>query len=208
MNLQRFPHGCSAPIDRSVGRFRAMLRLCCFWFPVWALVLGFAHSVALADGEGTSLRNGDFIDTWKPGNSPEAQALPNYWFASEVGTQGNPWVKVLDGSDHGVEIKSGDSPRFLWQDVRVDGGKTWTLKWKTKGQGEARVSVYPRDDDRNIFKATSKETPLSDVLQEDEMIIEMPSETTILRIAIAPRQNDSTVIFESINLSPSPGGGN
>lgn len=208
MLLQRLPHGWSGPVDMSIIRVRARLYVHSLWFLAWALVLGFVQSMALADGEGTSLRNGEFIDAWKPGNTPDVQTLPKYWFASELENQGNPWVKLLNESDHGVEIKSGDSPRYIWQDVRVDGGQTWTLKWKVKGQGEARVSVYPRDDDRNIFKATSKTTQVSDILQEDEMIIVMPPETTIIRIAIAPRENDSTVIFENIELSSSPGGGN
>lgn len=161
------------------------------------LLLGLPYSLAQADSE---LRNGDFVGTWQMRDDASEQLIPRYWFASEPETNGRPWVKVFSGDQAGVEIKAGESSRYLFQDVKIDGAQPWTLKWKGKGEGSASVQVFPRDDDGNIFPSSSKSFQLTDLLEEQELDITMPAEAKIIRIMLAPGP-DSTVTFESIELS-------
>lgn len=171
-----------------------------FRVAVLFVVLAYGRAFA-ADGE---LKNGDFVETWRVGNLSAEQMVPKYWFPSEPETTGHPWVKILDGDNAGVEIKAGTGnvTKFLYQDVRIDGTKSWSLKWKCKGEGVATVSIVPRDDDGNLFPAATKSVKLSDSPDEDEIAsIPMPAETKIIRIILAPGAS-STVIFQDLVLTP------
>jgi len=165
---------------------------------VTVLVFGMACGQAIADGE---LKNGDFVQTWKMGDRVEEQLIPMYWFTSEPETTGKPWVKVLNENQPGVEITAGETSRFIFQDVKLDGSLTWTLKWISKGKGTATVDIYPRDDDGNIFQPVSRKVELTDEPHEEEMDVQMPAQTTILRIMLAPQPPDSIVNFEDIQLT-------
>lgn len=173
--------------------------------PRWGvavLLFGLACGSAFADGE---LKNGDFVETMRMRDDPSEQLLPKNWFASEPETTGNPWVQVLTDNGPGVEIKAakaGGTPRFLYQDVPLDGTKSWTLKWKCKGAGTAALSVVPRDDDGNIFPGTTENLPLGDSAEEHEMNIPMPSTTKVIRIMLAPTE-DSVVTFQDMQLTSS-----
>jgi hypothetical protein len=152
---------------------------------------------AFAGDEGEFLKNGEFIDSWKVRDSHADQALPKGWFASAVETSGNPWVKVLEGTEYGVEIRAGSEPRYLFQDVKID----------AKGEGAATVTVMPRDAEDNFSPAVSKDLLLSDSFQEEELSILMPEDVAIIRIMIGPKLPDSVAVFEKLELI-SPSGGN
>ena len=172
------------------------------YFSRWAAViclLGLACSQAFADGE---LKNGDFVETMRMRDDPNEQLLPKHWFASLEETTGNPWVRVEMEEGPGVEIKAGDVPQYLYQDVTLDGTKSWTLKWKCKGEGSASVGVIPRDDNQTIFPGTNQALQLTESLEEHEMTIAAPAETKILRITLVPGAN-STVIFQDMQLTSS-----
>ena len=166
-----------------------------------ARLFGLACGQALADGE---LKNGDFMATWRMRDDAAEQLIPKHWFASEPETTGNPWVKILEGDHGGVEIRIEGTSRFLFQDVRIDGTQTWTLKWKCQGVGTASISAIPRDDEGNIFPGTSKNIQLTDLLDEEETTLTMPAGTTALRIILGGNPPDCTVTFESVELTSSP----
>ena len=154
---------------------------------------------AQAQGEG-ELQNGDFVATWRMRDLPTEQIIPKDWFASQPETTGTPWVRMLEGDQTGVEIQAGAEDHYLFQDVRIDAGQTWTLKWKCKGSGSAAVSVLPRDDDGNFFPATSQTCPLTDQVEEHEMAITLPGEARVIRIILTPQPPSTTVNFESVEL--------
>jgi len=161
------------------------------------LFFGMACGQAFADGE---LKNGDFVETMRMKDNPDEQLLPKHWFASEPETTGNPWVKVFEADKAGVEIHAGDTSRFLFQDVPLDGTESWTLKWKWSGEGSATVSVVPRDDDGNIFEGVTETVELSDSPEEHEMVISGPTTTKIIRIMLTPGPN-SIVTFRDMQLT-------
>lgn len=165
------------------------------------LLAGLVCGRAYADGE---LKNGDFVATWRMRDLPAEQLIPKGWFTSEPETSGNPWVRVLDGDDRGVEITAGESSRFLFQDVRIDGTQPWTLKWKCHGEGSASVVVFPRDDNQNVFPSTTQVLALTEEAEDHEMIINMPPETTTVRIMLVPGVSDSKVVFNDLELISSP----
>lgn len=170
-----------------------------FWWCAAVGFLGLICGQALADGE---LKNGDFVETMRMRDDPDEQLLPKYWFASESETTGNPWVKVLVDDNQGVEITGSDFSRYLYQDVELDGTKSWTLKWKCLGAGSAVVSVIPRDENQNIFPVSSQAIQLTESPEEHELMVAPPSETRILRIILAPSAN-SVVIFRDLQLTSS-----
>jgi len=171
--------------DRFLGRAAAVLLV--------GMVCGQAH----ADGE---LKNGEFVETMRMRDDHDEQLIPKHWFASEPETTGNPWVKVFEADNAGVEIQAGEGSRFLFQDVPLDGTKSWTLKWKWSGKGSASVSIVPRDDDGNIFPGLTEKAELSDSPEEHEMSIPVPSATKILRIMLSPGPS-SVVTFRDMQLT-------
>lgn len=169
-------------------------------FPAIAILFeGMACGQAFADGE---LKNGDFVETMRMRDNPDEQLIPKHWYSSEPETTGHPWVKILEGDNAGVEIKAGDTSRYIFQDVPLDGTKSWILKWTWSGEGSGSVSVIPRDDDGNIFQGVVEKMELSDSPEEHEVVIPMPTGTTIVRIMLTPGPN-STVTFGDMQLTSS-----
>lgn len=167
---------------------------------LFVIVFGLALTTGQAQGEDSTLRNGYFVNVWKLQDNPMNQDVPMYWFTSENASVEDAWVKVMEGLETGVELTPGEEPRWLFQDVRIDPTQTLILKWKVKGSGAASVSAYSRDDEGNIFPATSKVTQVNEEFQEDEVFIAAPPEATILRIMIGPDGSNSKVQFESVEL--------
>ena len=169
------------------------------------LVLAAGTQVGTSESAENHLRNGNF-EAYAFDEGPPAQEVPQEWTPnSSDQPPKDPWVRILrpdqDG-EAGVELKGGEEPRFLYQDIKISPG-AWLLRWKAKGAGNGSVTVVKMNIDGDLLETSLEKFPVTDMADTFELAFLLPENAASLRIWLTPEGSDSTIVFQEMDLSNS-----
>ena len=125
------------------------------------------------------------------------------WMVFTLEQSDGEWLKVVDGSqpdERAVEMLSGPPDRYISQDVTVEGGTDYVLRWKAKGTGRGSVGVVPRTAEGTLLKESARIFEAGADYQNDELEILLPPEAVTVRVTLAAMPSDSTIAFDQVEL--------
>lgn len=161
----------------------------------------------LARGDESILNNGTFDQGIVANSSPE---VPKGWAIGSVLEEptGERWMEltVTDQGKSAVEIKGSESnpgAYFLYQDVPIGEKQRgdYLFRWKARGNGVGLAGVYPREGSGS-FVAQFKKFDVQQDFQEYEVFLNIPDDTTAVRVILQVEDSKNTITFSDVHLIP------